>query len=143
MVRRQEYSRTRYGRTARRRRRNRRTRGDETLDRLFGLGRFAEAEHRERIMNWGQNRAEIEHQYGSALGRLQLASRPRFQRESGIPPSAPIWSGYHYRNRASMPGPMAENIIDPAIYISQTPNILPIQGNEPGNHRLGFYFNTH
>lgn len=119
--------RRRHGRTARRRRRNRH---EETLDRLFGLGRFQRAAERQEWMNWGQRRAEIEEQYQTAIGRLQLQNMPEYQPRNNAGnihnrmrgniidpayistsgPTAPHWTGYWQINRASMPGPMADNV---------------------------------
>lgn len=149
--------RRRPGRTARQRRRNRRL---YSLDRALGMGRFAAADHRERIMRRLENRANIESLYASAIGRLMLQERPRYQRRdnpgnrhhrmrgniidpaytSTHIPTAPRWRGELQRNRASMPGPMADNVIDPALYISRIG--APIQGAQFGRSRLGFSFNS-
>ena len=130
--------RRRHGRTARRRRRNRR---NDQYARAVGIGRFAAADHRERIMERGEYRARTEQLYASPLGRLQLAMRPGYTRTRTRPgPTEPAWVGASLRGRASMPGPMRDGIINPAIYISQQG--APTQGVGLGRSRLGFNFNT-
>lgn len=76
--------RRRRGRTARRRRRNQRERGDETLDRLFGLGRFALPARRQEVMTWGALRAQRESEYARQRGRKRLGNA--LQQEFGLPP---------------------------------------------------------
>jgi len=143
------YRRRRYSRVQRRRRRNRRERGDETLDRLFGLGRFAEAARREEVIRWGALRAQRESEYARQRGRKRLGNA--LQQEFGLPPPRPrdprnVWDAPRAagggtdlvsQRNGTLPGYANLNILpvqNEGTTTSQPSNAALVIAN---NHRIG------
>ena len=151
------HRRRRYSRTQRRRRRIRRE--GPNLDRLFGLGQYADIARRISVINAGRLRAQREQMYQSPLQRMQLTDRlptpmVRRNRLHLHRATEPRWIGTRTNHRtATLGASIPSNAVDPAIAQYQGPTLpntlnnvlgIPVDPRNVenvllGNTRLSFF----